>query len=127
MAQTAIKTPGVYVNEIPLFPPSVAQVETAIPAFIGHTQKAENELGESLMNKPTKIFSLKEYEQFFGGPENQSDIKVTVNQTKEGTAVTALSAKAELPPEKVSKYKMFYSIRLYFANGGGTCYIGSAA
>ncbi|WP_262248804.1 phage tail sheath family protein [Parapedobacter soli] len=127
MAQTAIKTPGVYVNEIPLFPPSVAQVETAIPAFIGHTQKAENELGESLMNKPTKIFSLKEYEQFFGGPENQSDIKVTVNQTKEGTAVTALSAKAELPPEKVSKYKMFYSIRLYFANGGGPCYIVSAA
>lgn len=124
--ETAIKTPGVYVNEIPLFPPSVAQVETAIPAFIGHTQKAENELGESLTNKPTKVFSLKEYEQYFGGPENQSDIKVTVNQTTEGTTVISLSALAELPADKVSKYKMYYSLRLYFANGGGPCYIVSA-
>jgi len=31
------KTPGVYVEEIAKFPPSVAQVETAIPAFIGYT------------------------------------------------------------------------------------------
>ena len=33
------KTPGVYIEEIALFPPSVAQVETAIPAFIGYTEK----------------------------------------------------------------------------------------
>ncbi|MEJ7679297.1 MAG: hypothetical protein WKG06_15860 [Segetibacter sp.] len=33
------KTPGVYVEEIPLFPPSVADVETAIPVFVGFTQK----------------------------------------------------------------------------------------
>ena len=30
--ESAIKTPGVYINEIPLFPPSVAQVETAVVA-----------------------------------------------------------------------------------------------
>ena len=35
---TTYKTPGVYVEEISKFPPSVAQVETAIPAFIGYTQ-----------------------------------------------------------------------------------------
>ena len=29
------KTPGVYVQEISKFPPSIAQVETAIPAFLG--------------------------------------------------------------------------------------------
>ena len=34
------KTPGVYVEEIPKFPPSVAPVATAIPAFIGYTEKA---------------------------------------------------------------------------------------
>jgi len=32
------KTPGVYVEEISTFPPSVAEVATAIPAFIGYTQ-----------------------------------------------------------------------------------------
>lgn len=31
----AYKTPGVYVAEVPSFPPSIAPVETAIPAFIG--------------------------------------------------------------------------------------------
>ena len=29
------KTPGVYIEEIPKLPPSIASVETAIPAFIG--------------------------------------------------------------------------------------------
>src|SRR5690606_39600231 len=117
--ETAIKTPGVYVNEIPLFPPAVAQVETAIPAFIGHTQIAENELGESLTRKPTKIFSLKEYEQYFGGPENQSDIKVTVNQIKEGSTVKSLSATIELPADKITKYSKYYSLRINFADGSG--------
>jgi len=39
---TTYKTPGVYIEEIAKFPPSVAQVETAIPAFIGYTEKAIN-------------------------------------------------------------------------------------
>ncbi|MBD2604442.1 phage tail sheath family protein [Scytonema hofmannii FACHB-248] len=39
MAST-YKTPGVYIEEISKFPPSVAEVETAIPAFIGYTQMA---------------------------------------------------------------------------------------
>ena len=34
------KTPGVYIEEVVKFPPSVAQVATAIPAFIGYTEKA---------------------------------------------------------------------------------------
>jgi uncharacterized protein len=34
------KTPGVYIEEISKFPPSIAEVATAIPAFIGYTQKA---------------------------------------------------------------------------------------
>ena len=38
----AYSTPGVYVEEISVFPPSVAQVETAIPAFIGYTEKASD-------------------------------------------------------------------------------------
>lgn len=37
---STFKTPGVYIQEISKFPPSVAEVETAIPAFIGYTEKA---------------------------------------------------------------------------------------
>jgi len=45
----AFKTPGVYVQEISLFPPSVAEVETAVPAFIGYTEKAAKK-GADLTN-----------------------------------------------------------------------------
>jgi uncharacterized protein len=37
-----LKTPGVYIEEKSIFPPSVAQVETAIPAFIGYTETAKD-------------------------------------------------------------------------------------
>ena len=33
------KTQGVYVEEISTLPPSVAGVATAVPAFIGYTEK----------------------------------------------------------------------------------------
>lgn len=36
----SIKTPGVYVDDITLFSPPVAEVETAIPVFIGYAEKA---------------------------------------------------------------------------------------
>ena len=63
---TTYKTPGVYVEEITKFPPSIAPVETAIPAFIGYTEIAEGDAPGDLNLKPTKIFSLVDYEKFFG-------------------------------------------------------------
>ncbi|MEN2280577.1 phage tail sheath C-terminal domain-containing protein [Algoriphagus sp. SE2] len=112
--ESAIKTPGVYINEIPLFPPSVAQVETAIPAFIGYTQIAVNEIGESLTNVPTKIFSLKEYETYFGKAENEEGIAVNIVRE-------TLVADASITDP--SDFTMYYNLRMYFINGGGPCYI----
>ena len=60
------KTPGVYIEEILKFPPSVAAVETAIPAFIGFTEKDTDADGASLVNRPVRITSLLEFEQLFG-------------------------------------------------------------
>ena len=57
------KTPGVYIEEISLFPPSVAQVETAIPAFIGYTEKGPTE--------PTRIKSMADYRAIFGGASKE--------------------------------------------------------
>lgn len=109
---TAYKTPGVYVKEIPTLPASVAPVATAIPAFIGYTEKAERN-GESLINVPTRISALKEYEKHFGGPMPEPNITVTISGN---------NAVAELTP---SNYIMYYQMQLYFANGGGPCYIVS--
>lgn len=112
--ESAIKTPGVYINEIPLFPPSVAQVETAIPAFIGYTENDTNEIGESLNNVPTKIFSLKEYETYFGKAENEQGIEVNIVRE-------TLSSDATITDP--SDFTMYYHLRMYFMNGGGPCYI----
>ena len=55
------QTPGVYIQEISTLPASIAGVDTAIPAFIGYTKDA------TLLNVPTRITSLLEFIDKFGG------------------------------------------------------------
>ena len=69
MAQ--MKTPGVYIQEKNAFSTSVVEAATAIPAFIGITEKAVNG-SESLANKPWKITSMTEFVQYFGGAPKTS-------------------------------------------------------
>ena len=60
------KTPGVYVAELAAFPPSVVGVRTAVPVFVGYTEKATI-AGKPVLNKPIAITSLAAYEEVFGG------------------------------------------------------------
>jgi phage tail sheath protein FI len=112
---TAYKTPGVYIEEIPKFPPSIAAVETAIPAFIGYTEIAKELVDNDLHLKPKRISSMVEYEQFFGLPQKEEACIVTISTTD--TAV------ASLDKTKRSRHMMYYSLQLFFANGGGPCYV----
>jgi len=112
------KTPGVYVEEIPKLPPSIASVETAIPAFIGYTEKAQLKEPGDLRDRPKRISSMIEFEQFFGQPQMETTIKVTVDSTQTPPLIIA---KVDTP----SKYLMSYSLQMFFANGGGDCYIVS--
>ena len=63
---TVLATPGVYIEENSAFASSVVPVGTAIPIFLGYTQKAARGT-KSLSNVPTRISSFAEFEQFFGG------------------------------------------------------------
>lgn len=115
------KTPGVYVEEIPKLPPSIAQVDTAIPAFIGYTQKAEDDrTGESLVLEPKRIRSMLEYERLFGKPDIETNLSVLINDSKTPPVIQASVDKAAQ-----SKYKMHYALQMFFANGGGPCWIVS--
>jgi phage tail sheath protein FI len=107
------KTPDVYVEEISLFPPSVAEVETAIPAFIGYTEIADKD-GENLTLKPTMIRSMVEFQRYFGGGP---PIKPTV-YLDDNNAVSNVDLGA-------NSFYLFDSMRLYFDNGGGKCFIVS--
>jgi len=111
---SSYKTPGVYVEEISVFPPSVAQVETAIPAFIGYTNKVSNKSEHDLLLTPKKIGSMLEFVALFGGaPEaNISDIKLTASKS-----VSSFSIE--------DTYYLYDALRLFYANGGGDCYIVS--
>lgn len=106
--------PGVYVEEISIFPPSVAQVETAIPAFVGYTQKAEDANGNPLTNVPTRIGSLREYQQLFGlGPHPKV------------TAIDLDANKNFVSAKLTISHYMYDALRLFYGNGGGDCYITS--
>jgi len=64
-----LKTPGVYIVEKDTGANVVVQVSTAVPAFIGFTERAEIN-GKSFHMKPVHIASLSEFEIFFGkGPK----------------------------------------------------------
>ena len=118
---TTYKTPGVYIEEIVKFPPSVAQVETAIPAFIGYTEKATNKINGDLKLQPTRITSLLEYERFFGFAKPETTISVTINDVS-GNSGDTRSIIVDQPTSK-QPFLMYYSMQLFFANGGGPCYI----
>ena len=69
------KTPGVYIEEISTLAPSVGQVPTAVPAFIGYTEIASRS-GKSLKTVPRHITSLLDYHQMFGGAADLGEITV---------------------------------------------------
>ncbi len=117
------KTPGVYIKEIPTFPASVAEVETAIPAFIGYTEKAVFN-GKDLSLKPQRITSLLEYEQLFGLAQKEKSITVTITDTSDSGSV-ARTINVTKAPATSSRFKLYYGLQMYFANGGGPCYIVS--
>ncbi|MEM9544989.1 MAG: phage tail sheath C-terminal domain-containing protein [Bacteroidota bacterium] len=116
------KTPGVYVEEVSIFPPSVAQVETAIPVFIGYTEKAKDSKNNDYTNVPTKIKSMVDYKLLYGGAANELP---TFNITGTGTDMDPYVLDQAVTINKTPVYKMYYALQMYFANGGGPCYIVS--
>ena len=114
--------PSVYKNDNNAFPSSAITVETAVPAFIGYTEKADWN-GESLVGLPTKINSFAEYVERFGGSftakfkiiASDPNIKQDTFNLGENEMIVRLN-------DNNTAY-FFNSIRLFYANGGGPCYI----
>lgn len=128
----AMKTPGVYVVEKNAFPSSVVEVATAVPAFVGYTEKAGNG-SQNLTNKPWRITSMAEYHSYFGGaPMPQFSFRI---KKIEKTQLLGKGEKDEpqqpeqVPPEFELSYSrshtLYYNLLFFFANGGGACYIVS--
>lgn len=115
-----MKTPGVYIVEKNTFPNSVVEVATAVPAFIGHTEKAING-NKTLLNKPWRITSMAEFHTYFGGAP---DSIFSINETTKSADFVFNKQGYELKQE-TGKYLLYYSMLMFYANGGGPCYIVS--
>lgn len=117
----AMKTPGVYIVEKNAFPNSVVEVATAVPAFIGHTEKAVNG-NKSLRNKPWRITSMAEFRSFFGAePTPVFDMQEAEGSEPE----LELGGKGYKLAQTNPAYTLYYNMLLFYANGGGPCYIVS--
>ncbi|WP_417910179.1 phage tail sheath family protein [Candidatus Electronema sp. PJ] len=145
----AMKTPGVYIVEKNAFSNSIVEVATAVPAFIGYTEQADNK-GKSLLNQPWRISSMTEFQSYFGGPPvpkfSLAELGATSDKEK-AAGDTAEEEKDKKSPEPTfsmvikgkrrefalaqiagpagGKYLLYRSMQLFFQNGGGACYIVS--
>ena len=135
----AMKTPGVYIVEKNAFPNSVVQVATAVPAFIGYTEKALNG-NVSLHMTPFRITSFSEFVNYFGGaPDPRYEIVEFAEAngvsplSDDGTALKDPLPRAVFPvgdkkfelKQKNPAFALFGAMRLFFQNGGGACYVTS--
>ena len=139
------KTPNVYVQEKSIFPPSVAEVPTAIPAFIGRT-----EISGERKNIPERITSMVDFAALFGGPGLEAFNYVATVTTAiphdDELDLSDASAKAKALVDYVDRIEMktdqqgegknetlkpvaahllYPMLEHFFANGGGACYVVS--
>ncbi|HSI75117.1 MAG TPA: phage tail sheath C-terminal domain-containing protein [Lunatimonas sp.] len=111
------QVPGVFIEETPLFPPSVAAVATGLPAFIGFTERIVDPNGNPLVNRPVRLTSLLEYKELFGGEYIPASYTVGVDPSNFSIL--------NIHTDEGFRFYLFDALRLYFDNGGGPCYIVS--
>ncbi|MDQ8205669.1 phage tail sheath C-terminal domain-containing protein [Pelagicoccus sp. SDUM812003] len=132
MPHRIYRTPGVYVKEIGLLPPSIEPIRTAVPAFIGYTPRCETH-GKPYRYEPTKIASLQEFVRIFGrahDPEENGSSRPSFH-LKPGSSPSSVDlinlhgSTHSILPDAGTIYYLFDSLRLFYDNGGGDAYIVS--
>lgn len=121
---STLKTPGVYIEEKNAFPNSVVGIPTAVPAFIGYTEKAEKSGGKSALKQPVRISSLAEYDTHFGGAITT---KYTLTEAEAGEESQFRSGGTDytLAAAEKTEALLYNSVRLFYENGGGSAWIVS--
>lgn len=121
------RSPGVYVEEKSLLPPSIAEVESAVPAFVGYTEKADSLATDDLLKVPTPINSLKEYIDLFGVAEVEDPARITIDVDEQRSGTTTTGFRITISPDydNMRKHLLYHAVKHFYANGGGRCYIVS--
>ena len=117
------KHPGVYIVETSAFARSMTAVATAVPAFIGYTEKTDSQ-----NKQPRRITSMAEFHKHFGF---RSPAKFAVSvapisplpPTSLTTSVFKLGDKQYVLNQREAAFLLYDSMMLFYQNGGGLCYI----
>lgn len=117
-----LKTPGVYIVEKDTGANAIVQVSTAVPVFIGYTEKAEIN-GKSFNMKPVHVTSLSEFEIYFGGAPNPIFTLKEVGQEDRHEGVSINGKVYVLEQNANTSFMLYNSLKLFFDNGGADCYI----
>lgn len=112
------RMPGVYTQEIPTIPPSIALVPTAVPVFIGYTQ-IHLKNGDDVKLKTVRVRNMREYEEWFGGPD-VSNLEISVDVANNNGQFLVSNI---ITDGYSLMHRMYYAMQLYYANGGGPSYI----
>lgn len=104
MSVAAMKTPGVYIQELDAFGNAVVPVPTAVPAFIGFTANT-NYNGKDLVNKAVKVTSLAEFSAIFGSTPPQIQFSVTATSTASAASGTKKTTDSTKPATNDPKKK----------------------
>ncbi|QRR00615.1 phage tail sheath family protein [Dyadobacter sandarakinus] len=116
------RMPGVFTVEVPTIPPSIGVVPSAVPCFIGYTEFASKN-GEDVLLKPVRIRNLREYENYFGTAPAQAISVDLLEIVDDLQTATSIRTDVRVQPADDFKFKMYYAMKLYYANGGGPGYI----
>ncbi|UHQ54938.1 hypothetical protein [Microbulbifer sp. YPW16] len=111
--------PGVFVDEIPVPFQQVHAVETAVPVFIGYTERIFH-FGQSLLNRVVEIRSLAEFAMIFGQPPAIGNFEIHLDA--DGNPIDGI---ADPNKDTLARFRLAYALKHYFLNGGGRCYVVS--
>ena len=114
-------------------PQAVPPIATAVPAFIGYTQRADDGHGQSLVGTPVRITSHAEFLAYFAeSGAAATPARPQYHLVPQGTpAKTAAqlvigSQRFAVLPDPGTLYHLHRSVALFYANGGGAAWIASA-
>jgi uncharacterized protein len=144
---SASTRPGVYTPASSTTPMVIAEVATAVPAFIGYTEKAEAR-GRSLQLRPWRIDSMAAFHAAFGAGPVGREVRFALDAAPpppaDAAAAKAAAERLAATPlagrdavelrlgaaryvltQTHGLYLLHAALALFFLNGGGACFVVS--
>lgn len=139
------KAPGVYITEVDAFPPSIVGVATAVPIFIGYTETARDpSTGKPIYLQPASLSSMADYRSYFGAGFDARGVVTAATSSTDmdfealswdgsanGSSQAGYTVATSVTPAGTMAYtpqfNLYSAMELFFANGGGDCFVISVA